>query len=324
MNPLAISKNSIKPLIAALFLILKSHILSAWGFEPHRRINQQACLILPAPLFGFYKSHISFMMQHATDPDMRRYIDSLEAGRHYIDLEHFGGNIDSLPFNYYQAENKYGHSQLIKEGNLPWNIVRNVYFLQNAFSENNVDKILKISADLGHYIADAHVPLHTTQNYNGQLSGQHGIHSLWETSIPNLFMDTILIPMPKFEYQKNWITTVWNCIGKSHSYVDTVLQLELKVRDAIPESNWYEFQQTKNGVKKTYSSEYLNLYHQKLNGMVENRFIASAQLFAQLIYTAWILAGEPELKETQSQINAENPVPIETNINRIEPDCDHQ
>lgn len=313
-----------KPLILALFLFLNAHKLFAWGFEPHRRINQQACLILPAPLFGFYKSHISFMMQHATDPDMRRYIDSLEAGRHYIDLEHFGGNMDSLPYNYYQAENKYGPLHLIKEGNLPWNIVRNVYFLKNAFSENNVDEILKISADLGHYVADAHVPLHTTQNYNGQLSGQHGIHSLWETLIPDLFMDTILIPVPKFEYQKNWISTVWNCIEKSHSHVNTVLSLELQVRLAIPESNWYEFQQTNNGVKKTYSSEYVNLYHQKLNGMVENRFIASAQLFAQLIYTAWILAGEPELEESQGLKNSEEPSTVENNSNRIELDCDHQ
>lgn len=313
-----------KHLAVALLFFCKLQALGAWGFEPHRRINQQACLILPPPLFGFYKPHIAFMMQHATDPDMRRYVDSLEAGRHFIDLEHFGGNMDSLPMNYYQAENKYGRLHLIKEGNLPWNIIRNVYLLKNAFSEQNTDKILKISADLGHYVADAHVPLHTTENYNGQLSGQKGIHSLWETLIPNLFIDTLLIPMPEFEYRKNWTSDIWNCIGESHRYVETVLQSELHVRNEITESNWYEFQQSKDGVKKTYSSEYLRLYHKKLNGMVENRFIASAQLFAQLMYTAWVLAGEPELEELNNPVTQQNNSQKGTISYPTEVDCNHQ
>ena len=297
--------------------------LSAWGFEPHRRINQQACLILPAPLFGFYKSHINYMMQHATDPDMRRYVDTLEAGRHFIDMEHFGGDMDSLPMNYYEALEKYGVQHLQHEGNLPWNIIRNVFLLKQAFSEQNTDFILKISADLGHYLADAHVPLHTTANYNGQLTGQNGIHGLWETEVPKLFMDTLLVPMPHFEYNENWTSWIWDCIKESNQQVNTVLKAEMNVRHQIPEKEWYGFRQEKNGVKKTYSDAYLTAYHNQLNGMVDQRFIASAQVLAQLIYSAWIMAGEPPLEahhstkpETESSKNA-NSLPA------TELDCNH-
>ena len=58
-----------------------------------------------------------------------------------------------------------------------------------AFIEKDSDKILKYSADLGHYIADAYVPLHTTENYNGQLTGQKGIHAFWESRLPELFSE---------------------------------------------------------------------------------------------------------------------------------------
>ena len=45
----------------------------------------------------------------------------------------------------------------------------------------NLEDVLRTAADLGHYLADAHVPLHTTGNYNGQRTNQTGIHALWET-----------------------------------------------------------------------------------------------------------------------------------------------
>ncbi len=273
---------------------------NAWGFEPHRRINQQACLLLPAPLFEFYRLHIPYMMAHATDPDMRRYIDTLEAGRHFIDMEHYTSSMDSLPFNYLDAEKQFGTTHLHQEGNLPWNIVRNVYLLKKAFGEKNIPFILKISADLGHYVADAHVPLHTTENYNGQLSGQKGIHGLWETQVPELFMDTLLVEIPDFTFNENWILTIWECIQASHNLLPEVFSAEMQVRETLSSSKWHSFNQRKNKVEKTYSPEYRELYHRNLHGMVESRFRSASQLLSQLIFTAWVLAGEPELANIET------------------------
>ena len=318
-------KGSIKCFITLgiLFGYQGCNILFAWGFEPHKRINQQACLILPEPLFGFYKSHISYMVQHATDPDMRRYIDSNEAGKHYIDMEHYGNNIDSLPFAYNLALSKFGEDHLHKEGNLPWNIIRHVYLLKKAFSEGNTGFILKISADLGHYVADAHVPLHTTENYNGQLTGQTGIHGLWETQIPKLFMDTLLVPIPNFQFEENWKTWIWETIEESHNLVPMVLSQEKETKLNISEAERYTFELKNKQPEKTFSRKYLEYYHKALKGSVEMRYIASAQLTAKLIYTAWILAGEPPLNSKVKTEYTQTTQSSNPKISSEEIDCNH-
>jgi len=309
----------------ALIFSLGSFLLpnnsGAWGFEPHRRINQHACHILPSPLYGFYKTHLSYMMQHATDADMRRYVDTLEAGKHFIDVEHYGFIVDSIPTDYLNAEKQFGKSHLQNEGNLPWNIIRCVYGLKKAFSEGQIPYILRVSADLGHYVADAHVPLHTTENYNGQLSGQKGIHGLWETRIPDLFMDTLLVPLQPMAFRENWVGDIWNTIKNSHQLVPLVLSKELETRRSIPENQWYGFEQRKNKVEKTYSQTYVNSYYTLLDGMVEAQFVSSAQLLAHLIFTAWVMAGEPDL----SQLNVIDTTEQNPNSSILQEDlnCDH-
>ena len=48
-----------------------------------------------------------------------------------------------------------------------------------------------LRADLGHYLADAHVPLHTG-NYSSQRTNQTGIHALWEThNVEHLMVHTL-------------------------------------------------------------------------------------------------------------------------------------
>ena len=50
-------------------------------------------------------------------------------------------------------------------------------------------KVLFLATDLGHYIANAHVPLHTTLNYNGQLSNQSGFHAFLGKSFARAFSE---------------------------------------------------------------------------------------------------------------------------------------
>lgn len=136
-----------------------------------------AVFALPPPMFGFYKHHIDFITEHAVDPDKRRYAVEGEAARHFIDLDRYGENpFDSIPKKWKDAVAKFGEDSLMAHGIVPWQIERSYYQLTKAFREHNLEKILKYSAEIGHYIGDAHVPLHCTQNYNGQLTDQHGIH----------------------------------------------------------------------------------------------------------------------------------------------------
>ena len=60
------------------------------GFWAHRRINEMACYLLPEAMFGFYKANISYITEHATDPDLPAIVTPREAPRHFIDLDRYG------------------------------------------------------------------------------------------------------------------------------------------------------------------------------------------------------------------------------------------
>ncbi len=144
---------------------------------------------MPEPLFSFYKIHEKRLIKDAVNPDNRRYVDSLEGSRHFLDVENYPDSIPQMPIYRSQAIQKYGAAFLNQHGQLPWQIQISYLNLIKAFYEKNIKAILRHSTDLGHYLADGHVPLHTTENYNGQLTNQKGIHALWESRLPELFAD---------------------------------------------------------------------------------------------------------------------------------------
>src|SRR6186997_1940944 len=82
--------------------------------------------------------------------------------------------------------------------------------LQKLLNKKNVSGILKLSAEIGHYLADAHVPLHASSNHNGQLTGQRGIHGFWESRIPELLAENKWdFFIGKAEYIKNHSDFIW-------------------------------------------------------------------------------------------------------------------
>jgi hypothetical protein len=234
-------------------------LCSSWGFFAHRRINQLAIFTLPPEVIGFYKSGNKYIVEHAVDPDKRRYIDTLEAARHYLDVENYEENIDSIPAHYKDALAKYGLKKLNASGIVPWQIQRTYYSLINAFKTHDSLKILKYSAELGHYIGDAHVPLHTTHNHNGQLTDQVGIHAFWESRIPELFASEYHFLVGRAKYLENPLKTAWKIVKHSHSLLDTVLKFEARLSKTFPSDQKYSFSERSNTVTKQYSVLMLKL-----------------------------------------------------------------
>ncbi len=96
--------------------------------------------------------------------------------------------MNELPEHWQEALKAYPLDTLRQYGTVPWRVMELKRKLTEAFRRQNTDSILFYSAEVGHYIADAHVPLHTTLNYDGQLTGQKGLHSLWESKLPEMFL----------------------------------------------------------------------------------------------------------------------------------------
>jgi hypothetical protein len=296
--------------IAVILLVISPFILlslpkeqaHSWGFYGHKRINRMAVFTLPPEMLGFYKKHIEYITEHSVDPDKRRYSVPEEAPRHYIDIDHYGVTaIDSMPRWWKVAVAKYTEDTLNAYGIVPWWIETMTYRLTEAFKEGNVDKILRYSAELGHYVGDAHVPLHTTENYNGQLTGQHGIHGFWESRIPELYGENYDYFVGRAEYVESVINTAWAVVKVSHSEVDSVLVLERNLNASTAPDRKYAFEQRGNATIKTYSEEYTRAYSNALNGMVERRMRAAIHMVGSLWYTAWVNAGQPDLKKLEDK-----------------------
>jgi hypothetical protein len=295
-------------------LILSSFILAAqqcfcWGFYAHRKINYYAVFLLPPEMMLLYKPNADFIMEHAVDPDKRRYAVTAEGPRHYIDIDHYGiYPYDSLPRKWNDAVMKYSEDSLNAHGIVPWWINTMLYRLTDAFKEKNQAKILKYSAEIGHYIADAHVPLHASSNHNGQLTDQKGIHGFWESRIPELLADKEWdFFIGKAEYIKNPLDFTWKRVLESAAASDTVLKFEKELSKSFPQDQKYSFED-RNGITiRQYSSAYTVKYNEIMKGMVERRMRQSVFAIASFWYTAWVNAGQPDLaKLTNKEFSAED------------------
>ena len=277
-------------------LIIPIILCTSWGFFAHQRINQLAVYTLPNGMIGFYKKNIKYITEHAVDPDKRRYADTLEAPRHYLDVENYEKNIDSIPMKWDDALKKYGQKKLSENGIVPWQIQRSYYSLVKAFKTHDSLRILKISAELGHYIADAHVPLHTTNNHNGQLTNQVGIHAFWESRLPELFSTKYNYVVGRAVYIENPLKEAWKIVKHTHTLVDTVINFEAQLNASFPSDQKYSLSERNNTVLKQYSVEYSKTYHDKMNSMVERQMRSSIFQIGCFWFSAWVDAGQPVLK----------------------------
>jgi hypothetical protein len=268
----------------------------AWGFFGHQRINRMAIFTLPPEMFTFYKYHIRYITENAVNPDKRRYAIEGEAERHYIDIDVYGDSaIFKMPRRWEDAVAKYTEDTLRAYGIAPWHLQLMKFQLVNAFMEKNVMRILRISADMGHYIGDSNVPLHTTQNYNGQMTGQYGIHGFWESRLPEIFADDYDYFLEKAQYIKNPSARAWQAVTNAHLALDSVLKFEKILSAQFSEDKKYSFETRGNITVKVYSREFSSAYHQMLAGQVERQMRASIQMVGDFWYTCWIDAGQPNL-----------------------------
>lgn len=180
----------------------------------------------------------------------------------------------------------------------PYNLLRMKKRLTNAFEAKDGRKILQLSSELGHYIADAHVPLHTTENYNGQLTDQVGIHGFWESRLPELFADE------NYDYFVGKATYIdqprdyfWDVLLESHALLDSVLLIEKRLSHTYPSDQQFCFEERLDIVVKTQCRHYAGAYHDAMQGMVEKRFRDAALSIGSIWYTCWVDAGQPDLKE---------------------------
>lgn len=290
--------------ISLIFLLITVSIsfVFAWGSWGHKHISRSAVFALPEGMQKFYYNHIDFITEGAVVPDLRRALinDKNEAPRHYIDIEDFGNiPLSALPKTTKEAYTKYDSAFLNKTGYVPYYIQNLMEKLTTAFKKRNKSEIIFLSTEISHYLADAHVPLHTSSNHDGQLTNQKGVHALWESTIPQMFGDAYNFKTQPAEYISDIPAATWKIVEQSHSMVAPLLAAEKKVRESINPDNMYKKDSTGKTVMNynsaVYSDEYAQKFHDALKGMVEQQLRLAIHDLASFWYTAWVNGGSPNL-----------------------------
>jgi hypothetical protein len=317
-----------KTVYILLVLSLMPFQAKAWGFFGHQRINRLAVFTLPPEMLRFYKFYIGYITENSVNPDKRRYAVKGEAPRHYIDVDiydkHYKDSaVYKLPRYWNEAVEKFTEDTLMAYGIVPWQIFRMKNQLVKAFEKKDVAAILRISADLGHYIGDANVPLHTTENYNGQLTGQTGIHGFWESRLPELFSDDYELWVGQASYLEKPQITAWEAVIRAHTALDSVLRFERELSASFPEDKKYAYEVRNRVNMRTYSVDFSRAYHDRLAGQVERRMKAAIKMVGDFWYTAWVDAGKPDLRDLLDKKYEEDPM-LKPDLDNPNPDPTNQ
>jgi hypothetical protein len=263
------------------FVIPFSLFLMAWGYNGHNKINGSASLSFTQEMEQF-QSWAVMLAEHASDADYRKDTDPNEGPRHYIDIDNYPGfaTTGRIPQTYDSVVAIYGVNFVIEQGVLPWATKIAYDSLVNCLARFDWPKAVLFAADLGHYVGDAHNPLHITVNYNGQYTGNYGIHSRYETGMINAFKDEIIMAGSEISFVTDVNGYIFNYIYANYIYVDSVM-----IADTYAQ----------NAAGNTTSFEYKQALWEKCEGFTTPLFNRAANTLAELIYSAWVEAGKPDM-----------------------------
>jgi hypothetical protein len=262
-------------------------VIWSWGFFAHKWIHREAIKLLPLPLRGFYQSVADSIIEKAVDPDKRRRRVQNEEFHHYIDIDHYGRYpfID-VPRDYQAAVQKFSADTLLKYGDAPWHIARVTDSLTAAMRQGRTKAIIQFSADLGHYVADLHMPLHTAENYDGQMTNNRGIHARFEWHMIERFQNQIRLTPNGVDSIANPSDAAFEIILNSHIWVDNLLRADTRARDPL---RVYQ-------APESFDQAYYEKFFALAGPVAEQQMSAATKAVASYWYTAWLRAGRPKLK----------------------------
>lgn len=283
--------------LAALLLGPAAPAARAWGFLGHRVITQVAIYELPAGMQAFYFRHMAELVRLSTAPDERRNQDPTEGPKHFIDMDHYSEDnpFARVPRVYDEAVGKFSADTLKKYGTVPWVVIETKNKLATAFSERDTVGIIKYSAELSHYTADAFVPLHTTVNYDGQLTGQTGLHALWESQLPERYLTAYKLNGEEAKVLKDPLASIWGVIQGSYGFLTATYDLESKVSKGFTPQTKYTFSHRFGKTQRRYSDAFADAYEKEVGGQVAFRLKGASPMVASMWLTAWQEGGRPDL-----------------------------
>jgi hypothetical protein len=265
----------------ALFVWLAaSGTALAWGPSAHRLVNTWAIETLPPEIRAFFESNRQFLVEHANDPDEWMKKDRYERKRHYMYLDKYGlfPYLD-LPHSFQRAVERFGSGRVNRDGVLPWQIGEYSLRLTNALKAQNWYEARLNAAVLGHYVADAHDPLHTTGNFDGQLTGQTGLATRFGVTLIDRYQGFFIfrpVPAAKIDDPTEY---AFQAVLESNTWVSQVLLWDRRSVEGL----------------RDFNDDYFDRFYSQIGSTAVRELNAAAHDAGSYWYTAWLNAGRPAL-----------------------------
>jgi hypothetical protein len=268
----------------------------AWGFDVHRLITDRAIALLPDALRPFYEKHRTMVVEHSIDPDLWRNAGfEEEPPRHFLDLDVYGPPpFEALPRDYAEAVKKFGQEKVTKYGTLPWRTQEMYERLVKGFAAAGrpdpgygLEDVKFFSAVVAHYVADAHVPFHAALNYDGQLTGQWGIHARFESQLVSRYLPRLTIAPAPIAPVENARDFIFDALIAGFPKVDQILAVDRRIV----------------GDRDEYDDEYFAELYKGVGPILQQQLSAAIAGVAAVITGAWETAGKPALPLDPPRVN---------------------
>jgi hypothetical protein len=258
----------------------------AWGFAGHRLVMRKAIDLLPGelkPLFDHFKEEV---VTRSVDPDLWRQVGWDEDPNHFLDFgvpEYGEFPFAALPRDYAAALEKFGSATLKRNGLVPWRAAEEFGNLRRAFegfkrrAPYAPTDVILFSSVAAHYIQDSHQPFHATDNHDGQLTGNHGIHARFERDLIERYQGRLRLAPAPAQPVTSARDATFDALLTGYRLVPSILQAD---REAV-------------AGKDSYDDDYFEKFFGKVQPILEQRLSESITATAAVIIGAWVQAGRP-------------------------------
>jgi len=270
-----------KIVIAALLAILSfPRQTQAWGRNGHRLVINKAIDTLPQEIRWYFESNRALLSQHVTDP--LDEIGKLPAERrtHFIALDRYGRfPFETLPRVYKTALTKFGKTKLDANGLLPWQIGVYSEKLTEAMKAGKWEEARVHAAILANYVAEAHDPFSTTDNYDGRLSGQPGVNERFGAVLIERYSSFFPMRPNDAIFVEDPTDRAFDACLSSHSWLETILLADRNARRGT----------------NSFTDEYYDRFYNQAAAILIRQLSDAATDVGSFWLTAWINAGRPPL-----------------------------
>ena len=265
--------------LAILFLLFPQNSW-AWGRNAHRLIINKAVDTLPGDVRAFFEAGRGSLLQHVTDPLDALAKNPTDRRNTFIALDKYGRfPFEALPRSYKAAVTKFGKVKLDANGLLPWQIGVYSEKLTNALKAGKWDEARVDAAILAHYVAQAHDPFTTTDNFDGRLSGQAGINERFGSTLIDRYSSFFPMRPNDAAFISDPTDHAFDACLSAHRWLESIL---LADRNALRGEN-------------SYTDEYYDRFYNEAGAILIRQLSDAATDVGSFWLTAWNNAGRPAL-----------------------------